>query len=211
MLLAMGSQVARMALMGEAAKPLKLLTAEEYLAWEKVQPERHELLEGVPYAMAGANRVHNLLVGNLYALLRPHARARGCRLYTETVKLKVGENTFYYPDLMLVCAGPPPHSHYEESPCLVMEVVSESTESIDRREKLWRYLRLPSLQGYLLVGSRYPRVEAYFRGPEGWLYWALGPEVGEGRLEVPCLGVGLSLGEIYEGVELPVAGFEGRP
>jgi len=51
------------------------------------------------------------------------------------------------------------------------------------------------------VDSRYPRVEAYFRGPEGWLYRAHGPEVEE-RVEVPCLGVELSLGEIYEGVEL---------
>ncbi len=188
--------------MAQAAKPLKFFTAAEYLAWEEAQPERHELVEGVPYAMAGASRVHNLLVGNLYALLRLHARARGCRLYTETVKLRIGENTFYYPDLMLVCAGAPPHTHYEESACLLVEVVSDSTEGIDRREKLWRYLKLPSLQGYLLVDSRQPRVEAYFRGPEGWLYQALGPELGEGSLEVPCLGVGLSLEEIYEGVEL---------
>ncbi|WCM40024.1 Uma2 family endonuclease [Thermus antranikianii] len=188
--------------MAQAAKPLKFFTAAEYLAWEEAQPERHELVEGVPYAMAGDSRVHNLLVGNLYALLRPHARARGCRLYTETVKLRIGENTFYYPDLMLVCVGAPPHTHYEESPCLLVEVVSDSTEGIDRREKLWRYLKLPSLQAYLLVDNRQPRVEAYFRGPEGWLYQALGPEMGEGGLGVPCLGVGLSLEEIYEGVEL---------
>jgi len=141
--------IGRMEPMAQAAKPLMFFTTTEYLAWEASQPERHELVEGVPYAMAGASRVHSLLVGYLYALLRPHARARGCRLCTETVKLKVGENTFYYPDLMLVCAGPPPHTHYEESPCLLAEVVSETTESIDRREKLWRYLGIPSLQGYL--------------------------------------------------------------
>ena len=40
--------------MGEAAKTLELLDAEAYLALEERSPVRHELLEGVPYAMAGA-------------------------------------------------------------------------------------------------------------------------------------------------------------
>lgn len=188
--------------MAQAAKPLKFFTAAEYLAWEEAQPERHELVEGVPYAMAGASRVHNLLVGNLYALLRLHARARGCRLYTETVKLRVGETTFYYPDLMVVCAGEPPHTHYEENPCLLVEVISQASEAVDRREKLWRYLGIPGLQGYLLVDSRQYRVEAYFKGSEGWLYRAWeGMAEGE-KVEVPCLDLGLSLEEIYEGVAL---------
>ncbi|GAA6732949.1 Uma2 family endonuclease [Thermus oshimai] len=188
--------------MGKAAKLLKPMEAEAYLAWEEAQPLRHELVEGVPYAMAGASRVHNLIVGNLYAFLRPHARSRGCRIYTETVKLRVSERTFYYPDLMVVCAGEPPHTHYEEAPCLVVEVLSEATEAIDRREKLWRYREIPSLQGYLLVESRAPRVEAYARGVEGWLYTLHE----EGAVEVPCLGVSLPLEAIYEGVPLEGSG-----
>jgi Uma2 family endonuclease len=178
---------------------LELLDAEAYLALEERSPVRHELLEGLPYAMAGASLAHNRIVGNLYALLRPEALAKGCRIYTETVKLRVSVRTFYYPDLMVVCGGKPPHTHYEEAPCLVVEVVSEATEIIDRREKLWRYRELPSLQGYLLVDSRERRVEGYFRQGEVWLYrlWE-----GEGMVEVPCLGVGLNLEAIYEGVEV---------
>ena len=120
--------------MGEAARPLELLDAEAYLALEERSPVRHELFEGVPYAMAGASLAHNRIVGNLYALLRPSALAKGCRIYTETVKLRVSARTFYYPDLMVVCQGVPPHTHYEEAPCLVVEGVSEATEAIDRRE-----------------------------------------------------------------------------
>lgn len=79
---------------------------------------------------------------------------------------------------MAVCAPPPESPLYEEAPCLVVEVVSEATEAIDRREKLWRYREIPSLQAYLLVDSRERRVEGYFRQGEGWLYrlWE-----GEGR------------------------------
>ncbi|WP_114312706.1 Uma2 family endonuclease [Thermus caldifontis] len=185
--------------MGEPAKPLRQLTAEEYLAWEEAQPERHELVEGVPFAMAGATEAHNLIVGNLFYRLRPKAQERGCRVFVSEMRLRISPHTFYYPDLMVVCQEDA-HPLYKERPCLVVEVLSQSTEATDRREKLWRYLRLPSLQGYLLVDSRYPRVEVYFRGPEGWLYRAWGPE--DGEVEVPCLGVGVSLGEIYEGVEL---------
>ncbi|GAA6762371.1 MULTISPECIES: Uma2 family endonuclease [Thermus] len=185
-----------MLLVGQAAERLKFYSPEEYLAWEAEQPTRHELVEGLPYAMAGASRVHNLLVGNLYAALRPWARPQGCRIYTERVKLRVGERTFYYPDLMVVCEGEPPHSHYEENPCLVVEVLSEATEPVDRREKLWRYRELPSLQGYLLVDSRARRVEVYARQGEGWLYTL----AEAGVVEVPCLGVRVSLEEVYEGV-----------
>ena len=184
--------------MGEAARPLELLDAETYLALEEKSPVRHELLEGVPYAMAGASEAHNLIVGNLFYHLRPHAQAKGCRLFVSDMKLKLSPRTFYYPDLMAVCTEDP-HPYYKEKPCLVVEVISESTEAIDRREKLWRYRELPSLQGYLLVDSRERRVEGYFRHGEGWLYrlWE-----GEGVVEVPCLGGELSLEAIYEGVEV---------
>jgi Uma2 family endonuclease len=90
--------------MGEAAQP-RPLSLEAYLEWEAQSPERHELVEGITYAMAGASKAHNLLVQNLAFLLRAPARAKGCRLYTETVKLKVSQSTLYYPDLMVVC-GP---------------------------------------------------------------------------------------------------------
>jgi len=46
---------------GEAAKLLRPMGAEEYLAWEASQEERHELLEGLPYAMAGVSEAHNFL------------------------------------------------------------------------------------------------------------------------------------------------------
>ncbi len=61
--------------MGETVRKLTL-SFEEYLALEEGSPERHELVEGVPYAMAGASETHNLLVVNLVALLRSPALRR---------------------------------------------------------------------------------------------------------------------------------------
>jgi len=187
--------------MGEAAQP-RPLSLEAYLEWEAQSPERHELVEGVPYAMAGASKAHNLLVQNLAFLLRAPARAKGCRLCTETVKLKVSQSTLYYPDLMVVCGSSSPHPLYEEAPCLVVEVLSPRTEAVDRREKLWRYLSLPSLKGYLLVSTERPLVELYRKEGEEVLHQALEA----GALVLPCLEGALSVEAIYAGVDLEPQG-----
>ncbi len=147
--------------MGEAARLLKPLSLEEYLALEEESPTKHELVDGFPYTMAGASRAHHLIVTNLALLLGPYARRKGYRLYVADMKLKVGPNTVYYPDLMAVCVPPPENPYHEEAPCLVVEVLSESTEATDRREKPWRYLALPTLRGYLLVSARERRAEVY--------------------------------------------------
>lgn len=42
--------------MGEPARVLKRLSPEAYLELEASSPVKHELLEGIPYAMAGAGR-----------------------------------------------------------------------------------------------------------------------------------------------------------
>jgi Uma2 family endonuclease len=188
--------------MGEPARVLKRLSPEAYLELEASSPVKHELLEGVPYAMAGANRAHNLVVSNLHYLLYPLARRKGCRLYVADMKLRVGEATFYYPDLMAVCAPPPENPFYEEAPCLVVEVLSPRTEAVDRREKLWRYLSLPSLKGYLLVSTERPLVELYRKEGEEVLHQALEA----GALVLPCLEGALSVEAIYAGVDLEPQG-----
>lgn len=175
-------------------RSLRPLTEEEYLALEETSPVRHELVGGIPYAMAGASLDHNLIVTNLVALLKPLARAQGCRVYSETARLKVSEDTFYYPDVMVVC-GPKAHPLYETAPCLVVEVLSPGTEAQDRREKLSHYLRLPSLQAYLLLEGARPEGVLYRKTPSGF-----GEERVAELLILPCPEGTLKLEEIYEGV-----------
>lgn len=181
-------------------RSLRPLTEEEYLALEEASPVRHELVGGIPYAMAGASLDPNLIVTNLVALLKPLARAQGCRVYSETARLKVSEDTFYYPDVMVVC-GPKAHPLYETAPCLVVEVLSPGTEAQDQRgqrsylEKLSHYLRLPSLQAYLLLEGARPGGVLYRKTPSGFREERL-----EELLILPCPEGTLKLEEIYEGV-----------
>jgi len=106
--------------------------------------------------------------------------------------------TFYYPDLMAVCAPPPKDPFYEEAPCLVVEVLSRTPEGVDRREKLWRYLSLPSLQACLLVSARERQVELNWKG-EGDLLHQVATE---GEVPLPCLEGSLPVEGVYAGVVL---------
>lgn len=59
----------------------KSWTADEYLAYERSSPERHELFQGEIFAMAGGGREHNLIVANIIGELRALLRKKPCEVY----------------------------------------------------------------------------------------------------------------------------------
>jgi Uma2 family endonuclease len=156
---------------------------------------------GMVYAMVGATKRHNRVIGNISARLLGASRGGPCRVYTEAVKLRV-EDVIYYPDVMVACGpeGEDEDPLIEEAPCLVVEVASPSTESIDRREKMLAYRSIPTLRAYLIVAQDDRRVERYWRGEDG--EWRQGEAVGEGsKVPIPCPGpMEITLSEIYEGL-----------
>jgi Uma2 family endonuclease len=187
--------------MAERVIPHGLLTVEEYLEMEESASVRHEYAGGMIYAQAGANRRHNRIAGNIFGLLWNTARGGLCRVYQNDMKLRTADDVFYYPDVMVVCEPVGESSVYEDSPCLVVEVASPSTESIDRREKMLAYRSIPTLRAYLIVAQDDRRVERYWRGEDG--EWRQGEAVGDGsKVPIPCPGpIEITLSEVYEGLE----------
>lgn len=184
--------------MSEAAEPHELLTVEEYYALEETSSVRHEYVGGFIHAMTGATRRHNRIIGNIYRKLADAANGGACRVYTQSVKLRVADDTIYYPDLM-VCGGDEPEDDYTEyDPCLVIEVVSASTETTDHREKLLAYRKLPNPKMYVIVEQERRVVERHWRDDDG--KWLQAVQSEEGSFDVPFPEVRLSLSEIYEGV-----------
>jgi len=121
---------------------------------------------GEVFAMAGASKVHGTLALNLessvdrsLALVRPH----GCWRLRLRGRSPIGWRR-YAPDL-----GPNAPKDYVGAPKLVLEVLSDSTEPVDRREKLLSYRRLASLEEYVLVDQNKAWMEAYRRTPAGWV------------------------------------------
>ncbi|MTW22163.1 Uma2 family endonuclease [Allochromatium palmeri] len=177
------------------------LSVEDYLASEDGADIRHEYIDGELYAMTGASRQHVLIVGNLYAHLRPLLRGTPCQLFANDLKvrLKIAEqDIFYYPDLILACDPDDRETYYCTRPCLLVEVLSNSTARIDRREKLLAYQTLPSLMEYLLVDQHQRRVEVYRRA-QGWTLDVLT----EGTVRLDCLDHEVPLDVIYEDVPAP--------
>jgi Uma2 family endonuclease len=181
--------------MAELAKPHRLISVEEYLALEEQSDVRHEYVGGMVYAMVGATKRHNRIVGNIYAYLLGASRGGPCRVYVESVKLRV-EDIFYYPDVMVACGPENDDPLVEDAPSVVVEVASPGTEAIDRREKMLAYRRIPTVEVYLIAAQDERRVERHWRDETG--AWWHGEAVGDrGRVPVPPLGTELPLAEVY--------------
>jgi Uma2 family endonuclease len=185
-----------------------LLTIEEYLAQEETDAVRHEYINGRLFAMTGATRRHNTIISNITTIVRPHLRGTSCRVYSESVKVRVeATNSFYYPDVMISCDPYGKNSVSTSEPVLIIEVSSPSTAAIDRREKLFAYMQLDSLKEYLIVHHRTKRVQMHRRDADGlWetSEFCSGEEI---LLEsVPTGTIMLKVDAIYEDVDYPGIG-----
>ncbi|MBP7468771.1 MAG: Uma2 family endonuclease, partial [Thauera sp.] len=146
----------------------------EYLALEARSPVRHEYIAGEIFAMTGASIRHNIIALNIATALRTHLRGTPCRALMEGVKLYLKkERSYFYPDVMVTCEPRllelDAQAQVVDSPVLIVEVLSPSTEGIDRREKLRAYRTLPGLKEYAMVSQDECRVELHRRRSDiGW-------------------------------------------
>ena len=189
------------------------LTAAEYLAIESTSEIRHEFLDGEMFAMSGGSLWHNLIKDNFARAVANRLSGGTCRVVTSDQRLKVDATGLYtYPDVLVFC-GPPVMEdgvhHTLTNPLLGVEVLSDSTEKYDRGIKFSHYLRLDTLQEYLLIAQDRFSVEVFQRqdagsssaGSDAWLLSAAAEREAEVRLS--SLGITVPLAEIYAGVEFP--------
>ena len=152
------------------------LSGGEYLAWERLQPVRHEFFDGDVFAMAGGSLRHNTLCANVIAALSGALRSRGCIVTTSDQRVRAGVGERYvYPDVSVTCGAvllAVGTSDVLANPTMLVEVLSGSTEQYDRGLKWEGYQRLASLMDYVLVSQSEPRVEHFRRDGSGgsWLY-----------------------------------------
>lgn len=177
------------------------LTPEEYLAWESEQETRHEYIEGEVVAMTGGSIPHNDIAINLLMALRPHVRAKKCRINMADVKVQVTPTVYFYPDLVVSCHERDRNAmRMIEYPKLIVEVLSPGTEGGDRGRKFNFYQTLETLREYVLIGSDQISVECFRRG-EGklWLYTPYG--AGD-RLTLESIEWSGAIEQIYEDVQI---------
>lgn len=177
------------------------MTEAEYLAWEEVQTEKHELVNGEILAMSGVSDAHDRIQVNLLAGLHRALRGGPCRVRGPELRVNVTASGLYaYPDLTVVCGQhefAPTRPVSLLNPKLLVEVLSESTADYDLGPKAAHYRMLPSADTLAFIDSRRRYIQLQRRNPNGT--WTLSEHLSG---EVTLLGQTLSFDEVYDTVEL---------
>ncbi|NMG18701.1 Uma2 family endonuclease [Brasilonema bromeliae] len=193
--------------------PVNFFTVEEYLKAEDKSEIRHEYLGGQVFAMSGGSKEHNIITLNIASRLRSHLRGGSCSVFMADMKVRIelasqNKSIFYYPDVVVTCDRPLGGSLLEHRqdqdrfclnyPCLIIEVLSPSTEVTDRREKLVNYRTLESLREYVLVSQDEIKVEVYRKDNQG--NWSVQTLFKGDDLKLDSVGLTLTMTDVYEDV-----------
>lgn len=185
------------------ALPKPIYVADEYLALEKNADYRSQFYYGEIFAMAGASRKHNSIAGNVYANIHFQLRHRDCEIYQSDMRVKVCEDFYTYPDVVVVCGKPAIEKKHGENllnPIILIEVLSPSTEKFDRGEKARLYRLMPSLKEYVLISQDKAHIEHFVRQENGgWLM----TEIYESSdaLQLQSIDCAVNLQDVYAKVD----------
>ena len=186
------------------APRVRPVSVEEYLAGESHAERKHEYIDGVVYAMVGATNSHNTIATNVTGLLHAQLRGKACRVFNADAKVRVrlpSGTRFYYPDASVVCQPNPPGDSFNDTPVVIVEVLSESTRRVDEHEKREAYAAIDTLLVYVLFEQDTAAAVVYRRGDAGFAREVF---LGRGAV-IPLAEVGceLRLADVYANVALP--------
>ncbi len=155
-------------------KQEKFISKEEYLDREAIAETKSEYHNGKIIAMAGAQEIHNRIVGNLMGELYACLKHKNCQVYPSDFLLYLAEcEKYVYPDITVVCGNIEIAEEKRKgldvllNPKIVIEVSSKSTAEYDLSDKMQCYLKLASLQNYVIVSSESKLIIVYNRDKDG--------------------------------------------
>ena len=145
------------------------LTPEEYFIWEEKQLEKHEYIDGELYAMSGGSVNHGRIAIKFITMFDTHLENSGCIIGNSDIKINILKtNNYTYPDVSVTCDDRDKNTpNYFTYPCLIIEVLSASTEAYDRGGKFRMYRNNPVLKDYLLVSSTSIEIDLYHQKNNG--------------------------------------------
>ena len=198
----------------QATVEKKLLTEQEYLELERAATYKSEFYKGEVFAMSGASRTHNVLSGNLFGFLLNQLKGKGCRPYSNDMRLHVPLNTLYtYPDIVVTCGKEDFLDNQFDTlvnPVLIIEVLSPSTADYDLGKKFMLYRSIPSLKEFWAISSFEYRILKYVRNSSdnSWKFTET-TNINDSVL-FESLSLTVSLSEIYDEVSFvePTGGVE---
>lgn len=182
------------------------LTPEAYFAWEAKQLEKHEYIDGEVYAMSGGSVNHGRISLRFTALFDAHcdkaSDTGNCLTGNSDIKVNiVGTQDYTYPDASVTCdERDKATSQYITYPCLIVEVLSDSTEAYDRGGKFRLYQNNPVLQDYLLVSTARIEMDLYHKNAEG--DWLIRNYKAGDTITLSSIGLSFPIEQVYRGLVL---------
>ena len=182
------------------------MTLDEFLVWDAPGPERWQLIDGEPVAMAPTSEPHGALLGEI-------ARAIGNCLVETNSKCRVivapgivprvmANMNFRIPDIGITCA-PPGDKQMVPDPVVMIEVLSPSNER-NTRANVWAYATIPSVREILLFRSSRIEAELLRRDEDGT--WPEKPQrlLPGSSVALQSIGFSAPLDELYRTTGLPI-------
>jgi Uma2 family endonuclease len=178
------------------------LSPEEYFAWEEQQLEKHEYINGQVYAMTGGSVNHSRIAIRFTTMFDTHLDPSSCITGNSDLKVNIlGTTNYTYPDASVTCdEQDKANTQYISHPCLIVEVLSKSTEAYDRGGKFRMYQNNPALIDYLLVSSTTIEIDLYHKNDAGdWLIINYKP--GD-TIELKSIKLKFPIEQVYRGLTL---------
>ncbi len=189
-----------------AEKKLDILTIEEYLAQEDQSDIKSEYEHGEITAMSGGTLNHGIISNNINTELNNLIKEKGgnCVPINGDVRIFIEKaESFVYPDGMVICGDIETSDHDQNSiinPMLVVEVLSNSTESYDRGDKFHKYGSLPSFREYVLIDQYKPVIDILYK--EDPSYWRMTTTIGlDKSIYLNSLDCRIKVADIYRNTQ----------
>jgi len=195
-----------------SAQPVPYLTPEQYTEIENKAEYKSEYYDGVmwplggePFGMAGGRADHSLIGMNIGRELGLALKGK-CLVYGSDMRIRTQPDGLYtYADVAVVCGAPElaDDGMLLLNPCVIVEVLSRTTEASDRGFKFAQYRKITTLNEYALISQSAPCVEI-FRRSNG-MDWTLQKYIGSDASALfESVGCSIALADIYLGVKFGV-------
>jgi Uma2 family endonuclease len=180
------------------------MTFEQYLLLVNNSDRRYEYYDGEVRLMAGGTSNHATISLNCgVALDQALGDDTVCRPYVTDKLVRVAPSKILIPDVVVSCdTADHGESQIIDSPVLVVEVLSRSTEMTDRFVKLALYQAKESVQEIIFISQSIQRVEVFSRSTTGWIYHQYG--TGQSFF-LASLDIEIEVRQLYRRLSIPAA------
>jgi Uma2 family endonuclease len=146
------------------------MDVEDYLILDNTsKTAKYEYLDGELHMLAGGSPNHSIIANNIGTILNNALSKKSCIVYNSDVRFRLSESRYVHPDVTVSCDARDRYQEYDiQYPRLIVEVLSPSTQEMDKGEKLDLYLEYPTVEEYILVDSQKKSVQIYHRKNDSW-------------------------------------------